>query len=680
MGLFSKLQNGDTVLKSLKFGKDRLGGGDSNQPYITKPIDQDPGQLSQIDGDFLTRGGLTAPRTAAEDVLRMTKYMFDLKSPSGILFGVKQNLLSRISPKTEASKGAAYAGGALNEGVYTPLSTIAQSGVGFTGTHLNKQGIDPTGLIEALSIKKYEDVVKSQDENRLVTLANLTAEGRSQNNFNFIKGYSLNKGNDVVTYGGGPGSILGIGQTHIRFADQRTGVNNILAKNPETFKYFYEGGLTRPKTVVDYYNTLGVSEKYGLTGTQLGLTIDGQFLGRYYNAEAPYSTLSRDDQGLTLLGSDGYQANKLFKNITQQSDTTYYSPIENILLGYKRQLLSPLLFDVGDTWEVTTKDGIPIFPYSSYNTLVRDYTNTDVSNAGGGLWKDFNNGSKQHKDGYLADTDKNAGSWAIGGVYYANQNNAYPGGIAPDFRTTPRDKRGLYPLPPGAQNLDQLDPLPGYDTGQGETFSKYHNNAGKLNKDTIQRIYYRSNNSSFAKSKNTFVTDEDIISFNISILNPANPSQIKKLNFRAYLDGMTDSYDADWKSQVYIGVAEKFWKYNSFGRDMSFTLTVVADNPDYLDSMYSNLNILAGSIAPTYTGQGYMAGNIHKLTIGNLIKNQYGIITGLTYDIMDDSPWDLTPGRQLPYYIKVTSIKFTPIHDFRPESEFNKKHSYLNQA
>ena len=113
---------------------------------------------------------------------------------------------------------------------------------------------------------------------------------------------------------------------------------------------------------------------------------------------------------------------------------------------------------------------------------------------------------------------------------------------------------------------------------------------------------------------------------------------------------------------------------------MSFTLTVVADNPDYLNSMYSNLNILAGSIAPTYTGQGYMAGNIHKLTIGNLIKNQYGIITGLTYDIMDDSPWDLTPGKQLPYYIKITSIKFTPIHNFRPESEFNKKHSYLNQA
>jgi len=39
MGLLIKLENGDTSLKSLKFGKDRIGGGDSGQPYIQTPID-----------------------------------------------------------------------------------------------------------------------------------------------------------------------------------------------------------------------------------------------------------------------------------------------------------------------------------------------------------------------------------------------------------------------------------------------------------------------------------------------------------------------------------------------------------------------------------------------------------------------------------------------------------------
>ena len=32
MGLLIKLQDGDTALKSLKFGNDRPGGGSSNQP------------------------------------------------------------------------------------------------------------------------------------------------------------------------------------------------------------------------------------------------------------------------------------------------------------------------------------------------------------------------------------------------------------------------------------------------------------------------------------------------------------------------------------------------------------------------------------------------------------------------------------------------------------------------
>ena len=40
MGLFSKLINGDTRLKSLRFGADnsfdKPGGGYSNQPYIIK--------------------------------------------------------------------------------------------------------------------------------------------------------------------------------------------------------------------------------------------------------------------------------------------------------------------------------------------------------------------------------------------------------------------------------------------------------------------------------------------------------------------------------------------------------------------------------------------------------------------------------------------------------------------
>jgi hypothetical protein len=224
MGLFSKLQNGDTVLKSLKFGNDRPGGGNSGQPYIQDPI---PLVNSPANTDFILRGGINAPLSAAQDVARLTKYMFNPKSPSGLLFTAKQNLLSRISPKTEASKGIGYAGGVLNNGIYTPLSTLAQAGVGFLGGHINKQGLDPTGLIPTLSINKYEDIIGEQSiENFEKTNRLINIFSGPTKDLNGVKGYDINQGQDIITYDGGPNSILGVGKTHIKYADQRTGINN----------------------------------------------------------------------------------------------------------------------------------------------------------------------------------------------------------------------------------------------------------------------------------------------------------------------------------------------------------------------------------------------------------------------------------------------------------------------
>jgi hypothetical protein len=223
MGLLIKLQNGDTALKSLKFGKDRPGGGDSGQPYIQKPIDK---VSSPANTDFILRGGINAPLNAAEDVARLTKYMFNPKSPSGLLFIAKQNLLSRVAPKTETSFGLAYAGGGLNAGVYNPLSTIAQAGVGFAGIHLNKQGIDPTGLIPGLSIRKYEDLISAQISNdkrdRRFDTNGIISTNRL---FNFLNNHIDFNPDFLDEYSGGPGSILGIGKTKIRYAKDNEGVN-----------------------------------------------------------------------------------------------------------------------------------------------------------------------------------------------------------------------------------------------------------------------------------------------------------------------------------------------------------------------------------------------------------------------------------------------------------------------
>ena len=188
MGLLFKLKNGETSLKSLRYGNDTPGGGDSGQPFIKSPIPEDSKDPSAFDIDGFIRGGNLAGEKALTDVKRVSKYLFNTKNPSGLLFTAKQNILSRISPKTETSFGPAYGGGlgkktvelkefkgegygnirkdrgenksfgAFNEGIYTPLSTITQTGIGYLGTHLNKQGLDPTGLFPAASLKRYNEV------------------------------------------------------------------------------------------------------------------------------------------------------------------------------------------------------------------------------------------------------------------------------------------------------------------------------------------------------------------------------------------------------------------------------------------------------------------------------------------------------------------------------------------
>jgi hypothetical protein len=258
----------NTDLKSLRYGKDRVGGGASNQPYIKSSIPENRNQLDRSGGvDFLLRGGTLTPSRAIKDVSRLTKMFFDFKSPNGVLFTAKQNLLSRTGVKTQAS-------GILNEGVYLPTSTILQAGGNAFGIHLNKQGLNPFrdtspdnstgslfGLRDPLGLNVYAQVVKSNQEkkdNRLVQLANKklfvspnpapinstfntsTFFGQifqSLSNAISISPLISPESDEILKYGGGPGSTVGVGKTIIKRSSY-TSEGLDFTKNP-TFKGRY---------------------------------------------------------------------------------------------------------------------------------------------------------------------------------------------------------------------------------------------------------------------------------------------------------------------------------------------------------------------------------------------------------------------------------------------------------
>jgi hypothetical protein len=172
---------------------------------------------------------------------------------------------------------------------------------------------------------------------------------------------------------------------------------------------------------------------------------------------------------------------------------------------------------------------------------------------------------------------------------------------------------------------------------------------------------------------------KDLIDFRIAIIDNttigSDALQNLYMHFRAYLKNFGDTYNADWKTVEYMGRAEKFYRYGGFKRSISLGFTLAASSKEELMPMYKKLNFLASSLAPSYSEAGYMRGNIAKITVGNYLYEQPGVIESLDITMPDDSPWEINLGldgesmedmRQLPQMLEV-KMKFSPIHEFRPE-------------
>ena len=220
------LINLTTNLKSLKYGSDRQGGGNSGQPFIKQSIPD--GQAPFINTgvgfiDQVINGTELVVSSAGRDVLRLGKFF---TTTPGLLFIAKQNLLSQTNVRTQANK-AATPDIAINSGPYLPTNTLAQVAVSAVGSHFFKQGLSPTGY----RVPKYGDndtiiQVKETGTNRLLLLK----DSKITNSISVNPSTGISPfGTEILRYTGGPGSTLGVGSTAINFAvGTRTGINNPL--------------------------------------------------------------------------------------------------------------------------------------------------------------------------------------------------------------------------------------------------------------------------------------------------------------------------------------------------------------------------------------------------------------------------------------------------------------------
>jgi hypothetical protein len=281
------------------------------------------------------------------------------------------------------------------------------------------------------------------------------------------------------------------------------------------------------------------------------------------------------------------------------------------------------------------------------------------------------------------------------GLYIADQIRLY----GPDIRKWREVYNPLSPIvntalaPTGFHlaNIFELkgkysDNIPRENPGiykEGKTYLLDKNKKAADKKDradgiTIKNLY----------SSSLDTTLKDTVDFRIVKIDNSGEGNNTYIHFRSYIEGLSDSYTADWGTTKYMGRGENFYFYNGFDRTISFNFKVPILSKYEQQSVYTKLNYLASLCAPDYSSkgginQGFMRGNLIKLTIGDYLVDVPGIFQGLTYTINDDAGWDIvkkddgtkmkmnegdTGGWVMPRLIEVSGFTFKPIHNFIPKT------------
>ena len=695
------LVNSTTQLNKLKFKTttgDRRDGGHSGQPYIVKripgveqnnpnqtflEIDSSPSALA-FSGDFLLRGGTLALEGAVDDVSRLTQMFFDTKSLNGFEFIAKQNVLSRNNVKTEASFGGGYAGGGLNQGVYTPVGTLAQALVDPVATGItNLFGLNPVtddnplnkdfGNDSSFGINSYFGTVNRQnlsntadEENRLVLLQKAVTLSKEQTtkggNITLLADVTSKVQTKILSYGGGPGSILGIGNTNIYFADQRTGFMNakLPVGVPGGGKGTGKGGF-KNATGPNDYSVFGKAPSLDATSIEqsiTGIVADAENVKTkieksnmfHVGATSAYLNSNLDNRGFFKKLSElevGYSIN--LANIGRYSQQP-----EGGLRTFNTSVYRSDDPDTKTTDEYLQTDLDKIQVNNTQVLTHQELSKKELNSSGEGTNR--SNPSDFRKE--LIDTRGDGGGKLTTSRVLS---------ISPDYQK--QNQNVVYNQGDPGQTAGQVIGVASQPTKNVLKYGVDAKTLVALDKLNALPIYT-------ASQVNTDLSTKDSVNFNIAIMKNGTNTQRNYIHFRAFIEEFNDNYTAKWDPVQYVGRGEELYNYQGFGREISMAWTVYAQSKAELIPMYKKLNYLASSLAPDYSSGGYMRGNIARITMGGYLYDQPGIIKSISYTIPEESPWEIAIGddgkedtsvKQLSHMIKVTGFQFVPIQKFVPQ-------------
>ena len=647
-----------TNLKSLKYGQDQPGGGDSGQPYIKTDIntvDRDINRLrlTKFD-DGLVRGGIIGTTNAAiTDTLRIGKFLVDF--PKGPLFITKQIGLQLSNPKIEhkllptnykgsdkPTKGQGFFNNVGN--FFTNVGTNIEAAVKNTANKIENE-VGPTRIYN-LGINTLAQVpinaigghivrhgfLPNNDESKYYF--NVVRDNNFANGSNRLLRYSrelLGNSNDIDSYLGGPNSTYGIGYTTIRrrgnyiWLNQDTTVNEFATTGSFTFSKIFagrtrneEGNATDVAFGLD--RLLGVSNQTGsifsISGSTPPLTNDDTYIP--VNLNNRVASLTDKDNLNKVVFPPANISSTIDYGVSNQTGSIFsdkkFTNLPNLVNPNNPFLFYPATKEDKNKKQYTErKQDLPKL----------ENKNDTASGSGPSSYPKTDASSLENKDGVLE----------------------LPSLV---FNYTNPSLRKYSEILPQIEKIQKKPTTRNNYINRGSKDYKYNTAANKL-------LFSRSNDTNVNK---------DEIKLSFTPIDPFTGKSLGAIRFLAYINTYSDSFDSGWGDVKYVGRAEKFYIFNDFQRTVSLDFTIPCFNQKELAIKHTELKKLASILAGKYQNQNLLGGIITKIKIGNYVDNQYCIITNLKFDPIQDSSWDLD--YSLAFYIKV-SLSITVIHDFLPQ-------------
>ena len=660
-----------TDLKSLKYGKDRPGGGDSGQPYQKVDINTvDSGfnrfRMTKFD-DGLVRGGVVgAANAAVVDTLRIGKFLTDF--PKGPLFIVKQVGLQLSNPilehKTNFTTDKETRGQGLFRNIGNFVSNTANKILNAVGpTRIYNLGVNTLAQVPLNAfgqhIVRHGFLPKRDDDNSYFKVA---IHNNDEANNRLIKLTSIleDPNADIAIYLGGPSSVYGIGSTIIHRRGKYINLNQDTTENEWAVKGAKEAGIG-----------------YRISG-HLGSSREG-----YTDASRRITSFT----GVSDQSGSIFAPNFLFFNDEKSIQSVFVGRRDNTPLGLNE------LNQITNNKETVLSDNSSkrSLSYTDANEKARSGSFSGASNYSSSSFatNSFNDPNLKLNPKGLNELDK--ASVYKGDLTWTPQNgtdNEVLGQPAKTRKVNKYADLGLTILTTGDRgDLDVTD-----FTTKGETTIAYPSlatgNAAKYAKlraevdagNNIQQNYFNTVLASKIDKKakkynaielnrtNDIAVDDDTLALQFIPLDPFTGNALNVLKFLGYITDYSENYDSNWNSVKYVGRAENFYTFNEFKRTANVGFNIPCYNYRELLAKHCILSELASTLAGKYkddeNGRGLLGGIITKLKVGNYINNQPGIITNLNFSPIQDSSWDLDA--QLAFYIKV-SFGFTIIHNYLPQ-------------